>query len=42
MGNAFLPVKDPFHLPRALIQLIELFETRISAGQAPPANASVR
>jgi N-acylglucosamine 2-epimerase len=32
MGNAFLPVKDPFHLPRALIQLIELFETRISAG----------
>jgi N-acylglucosamine 2-epimerase len=30
MGNAFLPVKDPFHLPRALIYLIELFETRIS------------
>ncbi len=24
-----LPVKDPFHLPRALIYLIQLFETRI-------------
>jgi hypothetical protein len=26
MGNLALPVKDPFHLPRALIYLIEVFE----------------
>ena len=31
MGNAFLPVKDPFHLPRALIYLIEILETRMNA-----------
>jgi N-acylglucosamine 2-epimerase len=30
MGNAFLPVKDPFHLPRALIHLIEVFDNRLS------------
>jgi N-acylglucosamine 2-epimerase len=29
MGNAFLPVKDPFHLPRALIYLVDLFEHRL-------------
>jgi N-acylglucosamine 2-epimerase len=29
MSSAALPVKDPFHLPRALIYLIELFETRM-------------
>lgn len=27
--SAALPVKDPFHLPRALIYLIDLFENRI-------------
>jgi N-acylglucosamine 2-epimerase len=32
MGNAFLPVKDPFHLPRALIHLIEVFEKRLGGG----------
>lgn len=31
MGNAFLPVKDPFHLPRALIHLIEVFQNRLSS-----------
>jgi N-acylglucosamine 2-epimerase len=31
MGNAFLPVKDPFHLPRALIYLIDVFEKRLSS-----------
>ncbi|WP_428938598.1 AGE family epimerase/isomerase [Fontivita pretiosa] len=30
MGNAFLPVKDPFHLPRALIELIGIFENRLN------------
>lgn len=29
MGSAALPVKDPFHLPRALIYLIDLFERKI-------------
>lgn len=29
MSNAVLPVKDPFHLPRALMQLMSLFERRI-------------
>jgi N-acylglucosamine 2-epimerase len=29
MGNAFLPVKDPFHLPRALIHLVQVFEKRL-------------
>jgi len=28
MGNLALPVKDPFHLPRALIYLINLFESK--------------
>jgi N-acylglucosamine 2-epimerase len=31
MGNAFLPVKDPFHLPRALIYLIEILQNRLNA-----------
>lgn len=30
MGNAVLPVKDPFHLPRALMYLVDLFEKRIA------------
>ena len=29
MPSAALPVKDPFHLPRALLYLIDLFENRI-------------
>jgi N-acylglucosamine 2-epimerase len=33
MGNAFLPVKDPFHLPRALIYLVNLFD-RLQIGPA--------
>ncbi len=28
-GSAGLPVKDPFHLPRAMIYLIDLFENRL-------------
>jgi hypothetical protein len=29
MGNAVLPVKDPFHLPRALIYLVNVLEKRL-------------
>ncbi len=41
MGNAVLPVKDPFHLPRGVMQLMEIFENRITtpdpgAVPAPP------
>jgi N-acylglucosamine 2-epimerase len=34
MGNAVLPVKDPFHLPRGLIHLIDVFESRFSSKPA--------
>jgi N-acylglucosamine 2-epimerase len=30
MGNLALPVKDPFHLPRALIYLINIFDRELS------------
>jgi N-acylglucosamine 2-epimerase len=36
MGNAVLPVKDPFHLPRALIHLIDIFENRLRSEHAQP------
>jgi hypothetical protein len=31
MDNAFPQIKDPFHLPRALMHLVDLFENRLSA-----------
>ena len=34
MGNAFLPVKDPFHLPRALIHLIQVFQKLSRAAES--------
>lgn len=38
MSNAVLPVKDPFHLPRGLMYLTELFENRISGTITEPSN----
>jgi N-acylglucosamine 2-epimerase len=34
MGNLALPVKDPFHLPRALIYLINILQREVAAGDA--------
>jgi N-acylglucosamine 2-epimerase len=36
MPSAALPVKDPFHLPRGLMRLIDLFENRLGGSTKHP------
>lgn len=38
MSNSVLPVKDPFHLPRGLMYMAELFESRIGGTIATPSH----